>query len=188
MTRSERSRLVRKRIYDATYQLVNEKGSSYTIQDVCRRAGVSVGSFYHFYARKEAVANDIYIFFDEHMSSFLSGVSGSCSERISAAVSEAARYSSSLGAAFLRLSMNSIAGSDGDIITDESPLYLHIASCLEEGKQSGEFRFDGDPGYYARLFVTLFRGTLNWWTVHNGSFDICSVLDGYIALIIKAIS
>ena len=85
MTRSERSRLVRKRIYDATYQLVNEKGSSYTIQDVCQRAGVSVGSFYHFYARKEAVANDIYIFFDAHMSAFLPGVRGTCSERIAAA-------------------------------------------------------------------------------------------------------
>ncbi len=172
----------------ATYQLVNEKGSSYTIQDVCQRAGVSVGSFYHFYARKEAVANDIYIFFDAHMSAFLPGVRGTCSERIAAAVSEAARYSASLGAAFLRLSMNSIAGSDGDIITDESPLYLYIVSCLEEGRRSGEFRFDGDSGYYARLFITLFRGTLNWWTVHDGSFDINSVLDGYIALIIKALS
>lgn len=60
--RQKKSLETRKRIFDATYQLVNQYGDAYTVQDVCRLASVSVGSFYHFYKSKEEVTSDLYLF------------------------------------------------------------------------------------------------------------------------------
>ena len=50
--RQKKSLETRKRIFDATYQLVNRYGEAYTVQDVCRLASVSVGSVYQFYKSK----------------------------------------------------------------------------------------------------------------------------------------
>lgn len=176
MSRKEKSRLTRRRIYDATYHLVREKGLDYTVTDVCRRSGVSVGSFYHFYKSKEAVAQDIYIFFDEHMEGFLQSLTGSCEEKIENALCEAVSYSSSLGVQFLQLSINSIASHDGAVVHVESPLFAFLCRTIRESGYSLEEK----PDYYARFLITLFRGTLNWWTVNGGVFDIEKRMRSYV--------
>lgn len=50
----QRSRQTRKKLLDAVIQLAREKTyEAITVQDICRRAGVSTGSFYHQFGSKD---------------------------------------------------------------------------------------------------------------------------------------
>nr|WP_307906030.1 TetR/AcrR family transcriptional regulator [Clostridium botulinum] len=48
----------KKKLYDISTELMKTKGyDNVTIQEICKKAGVSVGSFYHYFESK----NDIFI-------------------------------------------------------------------------------------------------------------------------------
>lgn len=180
-SRKEKSLATRRRIFDATYELVNEKGFQYTVQDVCEKADVSVGSFYHFYPSKEAVTCDLYIFFEEHMKSFLSKENGDPEYIIHSVIKEMMSYSISLGVPFLRLSDSVLADNIQYSAVPESVSYNTIKKAVEDGAANGIFCLKHESIFYARLFITLFRGTLHWWTAQKGNFDPVELIDSYIS-------
>ena len=54
--RRERTAQVKARIITAATQLLKEKGMDYlTVSNICKVAGVSVGSFYHHFSNKDEV-------------------------------------------------------------------------------------------------------------------------------------
>ena len=48
-----------RKIYDAVQVLLEEKGNDMSVKDICKRAGIGVGTFYHYYPSKEDAIFDI---------------------------------------------------------------------------------------------------------------------------------
>ena len=47
------------KIYDAVQELLVEIGNDMSIKDICKRAGIGVGTFYHYYTSKDEAIFDI---------------------------------------------------------------------------------------------------------------------------------
>lgn len=176
--RQQKSLEIRKRIFETAYHLVNEYGEAFTIQDLCTTAQVSVGSFYHYYRSKEAVTEDLYIFFDDHMEKAALSLPEEPAERILALAREMTRYSMDLGLPFMRMSCRTVGGEN--LMRANSVSYSEIFETLKKGVCEGVFTCPRGEEYYARLFITLFRGNLHWWTVQGGNFDAVVRLQSYI--------
>ncbi len=59
MTRAEKSRVTRKNIIDAGFELLKEYGyDNLTVRNICDHAGVSTGTFYHFYQTKDDLMSE----------------------------------------------------------------------------------------------------------------------------------
>ena len=187
--RQKKSLETRKRIFDATYQLVNQYGEAYTVQDVCRLASVSVGSFYHFYKSKEEVTSDLYLVFDEHLEKEFPKLPEEPRERLLAITREMMRYSLEWGLPFLRLSCAQTSGEkESDLVREKSASFREIIRTLKAGEAQGIFHCPRGEEYYARYLITLFRGTLHWWTVRQGNIDGVERMEQYTEDFLKIIT
>lgn len=66
-SRKQQSIASRQRILDAALRLTGERGfDNVTIQDICTEAGMSVGAFYHYFKKKEAIILAWYGLADEY--------------------------------------------------------------------------------------------------------------------------
>ena len=62
LTRSEKSALTKHKIVDAAAQIMKEEGYvNLTVRKICMTAGVSTGSFYHFYKTKDDLVSEFLI-------------------------------------------------------------------------------------------------------------------------------
>ena len=187
--RQKKSLETRKRIFDATYQLVNQYGDAYTVQDVCHLASVSVGSFYHFYKSKEEVTSDLYLFFDTHMEKELLIMPEEPVARLKSITREMMRYSLEWGLPFLRLSCAQTSGEkEINLVHERSVSFQELVLTLKSGIEQGVFDCPRGEEYYARFLVTIFRGTLHWWTVQHGNFDGMERMEQYTEDFIKIIT
>lgn len=187
--RQKKSLETRKRIFDATYQLVNQYGDAYTVQDVCRLASVSVGSFYHFYKSKEEVTSDLYLFFDAHLEKEFTILPEEPVARLKAITREMMHYSLEWGLPFLRLSCSQTSGEkEIDLVHERSVSYQEIVRTLKAGEAQGVFCCPRGEEYYARFLITMFRGTLHWWTVQHGNFDGMERMEQYTEDFLKIIT
>ena len=60
-TRKEQAEETRNRIYTSAIELMEENGfGNFTIEDISRRAGVSVGAFYHYFDSKNDILAEIF--------------------------------------------------------------------------------------------------------------------------------
>lgn len=59
LTRAEKSELTKKKIIDAGFELLKEKGyDNLTVRNICDHADVSTGTFYHFYQTKDDLMSE----------------------------------------------------------------------------------------------------------------------------------
>lgn len=187
--RQKKSLETRKRIFDATYQLVNQYGDSYTVQDVCRLASVSVGSFYHFYKSKEEVTSDLYLFFDAHLEKEFPMMPKEPAARLKAITREMMRYSLEWGLPFLRLSCAQTSGEkEIDLVHERSVSFRELVRTLQAGEDQNVFYCPRGEEYYARFLITMFRGTLHWWTVQHGNFNGVERMEQYTEDFLKIIT
>lgn len=59
MENSIRKKQTLHKIYNAVQELVKEKGNDISVKEICQRAEIGVGTFYHYYSSKEAALFDI---------------------------------------------------------------------------------------------------------------------------------
>ena len=67
----------KKIIVDVIVKLMDEEGmKNVTIKDICDKANISVGAFYHYFSSKESVVDDMYQVMDEYFLYNMDSISG----------------------------------------------------------------------------------------------------------------
>jgi TetR/AcrR family fatty acid metabolism transcriptional regulator len=166
-----KSGLTKELVYKAALELMEEKGyRGATIRDICKRASVSVGTFYSYFNTKSDVIREIYLsgdnFFLESVTPQLEG--RSCLEQLRLFVRYYAQINLETGLDAVKVLFN----PDNEWFRQTRPMQQVLEEIIRRGQASGELRGAWEPAWLVDCFFDLLRGICYNWCVYDGSFDL----------------
>lgn len=190
--RQKQALVTRNRIFEATMRLGMDSGfEKLTINDVCKEASVSVGTFYHYFRSIDAVIQEQYSAYDQYIAETLadSPLYGSSEERLWQLFSLKYNYVSVRGAQFI---VRQYRGQFAQIETSNSVFYdenriMHktVVEILRAGVAAGEFSMDISPSFLANILLVFSRGITLDWALKAGNYDLKQTALSYLQVVMN---
>lgn len=177
----------KEKIYKTAVELMNKKGlNNITVEEVCKQAGVSVGSFYNCFKSKNDIMNEIYQVADEH---FLNTVApsikeGAFEDKLRKYFRFYAQYTIDRGLEFVKNLYNVY---NTMFIKKGRHMQMVLLAVIEEAQAAGEIRCDMTAEEIVEYLFIAARGIVYDWCLHNGSYDLHEYMDCYFARLIKTL-
>ena len=175
------------KIYNATFELIKSQGlQNVTVEAICLKAEVSVGSFYNSYKSKNDILMDIYIRADEY---FLDTIEkklkeGSFSDRILLFFDYYAKYNVTNGLDFVK----QLYSTENNLfIKSGRPMQAILQNIIEEGQKSGQLSTKMSSVEIVDYLFIAARGICFDWCLHNGEYDLDKFMVDYIGKLITII-
>lgn len=174
------------KILDAFYELIQEKGfSKTTTNDICDRAGVSNGCFFHHFPTKDDILKEWYLRFIENVSKKIDALEDKCAEeKILLYFDE---YTSLVMDMGLEIACNIFTGKNKTLgsHTHDSlkTLFDLTVEFLKDISLDEIYRAENIDRY----FLMVSRGVLLEWCVKDGGFDAKKKMHTVIQIGIDAI-
>jgi AcrR family transcriptional regulator len=180
--RERKKRALRRKIYQAAFELFLEKGFEHTtVEEIAERADVAKGTVFNYFPRKTsflaAVADDWTSRLVEDLGP-VEGWGGTTREKLERAclfLTDLAVQNPSLSRlAFFESLRHMHSPWNEGRITDEEPVRQFLAisrSVLRQGQLSKEIRPDIEPEHAAVLIESAFFRTLVRWLHERGSVE-----------------
>lgn len=177
-----KSELTKELVYKAALELMEEKGyRGATIRDICKRANVSVGTFYCYFNTKSDVIKEIYLsgdkFFLESVVPELEGKT--CFEQLCLFVRYYAQINLETGLDIVKVLFN----PDNEWFRQTRPMQNVLEGIILRGLSTGELRDKLDPDRLVDYFFDLLRGICYNWCVYDGRFDLEERMAGSLELL-----
>lgn len=175
------------RIYAAAIELMDRKGfERLTIADISRRAGVSVGAFYHHFRSKDDILAEIFRRADEY---FLTQVVGDLSqpaiqEQIVAYFDHYARFNAASGVEMTQQLFNPKVKL---FIQKGRPMQTILQDLIRKGQERDEIRGDAEPEELARLLFVMARGVVFEWSLYDGGYDLEATMHKYMQTLVSTL-
>ncbi|HHX74209.1 MAG TPA: TetR/AcrR family transcriptional regulator [Firmicutes bacterium] len=174
-------------IYKTAVRLMQSKGfDNITIEEICHKAGVSVGSFYNRFKSKYDVLSAI---FQEADNYFLQIVSAqirqfdSSAEKILHFFKYYGDYNMKSGVDFVKHLFN----AQNKMFTKGRPMQNVLQDIICQGQQAGEIRTDMTPEEISRYLFIAARGAVYDWCQHDGKYDLAAYLVRYMEMMLTSI-
>lgn len=175
--RAIQSQKTKKKIYIAALQVVEKKGfANMTIQDICKAADVSVGSFYHYFQSKNDVALYHFSSMDDYYRNVLTQASlgDTAVEKIYQYFYHYAKYHMSLSFELNKQWYSPV----GKLNVKKGRFMLDILKeIVQEGQENGELETDITSVEIAEFLIVVARGVALDWLYNDGNFDIVKRMD-----------
>jgi AcrR family transcriptional regulator len=177
----------RKKIYKTSVELLESKGlSNITVEEICKVAGVSVGSFYNCFKSKNDILNEIYRDADDY---FLFSVAeaintGSIDERIINFFCYYADYVTHRGIDFIKHLYNT---RNTMFIKKGRHMQTVLAKVIAEGQKSGELSSHMSPEKTVEYLFIAARGIVFDWCLYEGQYDLILFTRNYFEQFIKSL-
>ena len=176
----------KQKLADIAYEMFKEKDESEIgVREICAKAGVTTGSFYHHFSDKyDVLAAKL----DEHESYFtdfpdkefegstLDKILFFLSDHMADIVLEDGLRITKIIYMTNSLSKRSSAGFTGT-----------LSSLLESAYEAGEIKEGTDLEHYCNLLLMAFRGTVYAWCRTDGEFDLKETLREVIGIYLSNI-
>jgi len=171
-SRQTQAMKTKSKIYRTAFDLMEKKGyDNITIEEISKKAGVSVGAFYHYFKSKNDILYEIFHRADDYFREneaqikMVPGASG----RIAEFFKYYARYSILTGLEFTKHLYN----TEIKFFTVKDRYMLDLLrNIIEEGRQSGEIdRVMSTDELCDFLFITA-RGIVFDWCLYDGNYDL----------------
>ncbi len=168
----------RQKIFDTALQLFNKKGyDRVTVDDVCKKAGISKGTFYNYFKSKDQIIIEEFLKIDHYYQEMLPEINSKESylERMKTFARLSLKYISEQGAPTVRIayySQLSPSIKTSPIVSPKRPLYQMAERLAREAQENGELRGDIPSEEIANTVIRAMRGIIYEWCLHNGKFDL----------------
>jgi TetR/AcrR family transcriptional regulator, fatty acid metabolism regulator protein len=185
--RHEQALETKDRIYSAAIDLMDREGfENITIADISKKAGVSVGAFYHYFTSKNDILADIFYKVDEYFSTqVISGLKeGSIPEKIIEYFSYYAKFSVRSG---VELTQQLFKPQIKFFIENNRPMVTLLEDLIREGQQKKEIRADDSPKEIAKFLIVMARGVVFDWSVYDGSYDLEAQMHNYMECLVSTL-
>ncbi len=160
----------KERIYRSAVDLFMERSyEEVKISDICEKADVSIGVFYHYFPSKGHIFNEGYLSFEKDLRHYLAGLTVDPLETLRLTVDFYLKANSDLGpvyrSVFLR---NQLEIKDSQVIRNlmRTTLREFVDRAVSEGFLTG------DPREIAELLIRSLRGHIFEWALFDGTFDL----------------
>jgi TetR/AcrR family transcriptional regulator, fatty acid metabolism regulator protein len=186
--RQEQALETKDRIYSAAINLMDREGfENITIVDISKKAGVSVGAFYHYFTSKNDILAEIFHKADEYFSTqVISRLKmGSTPEKIVEYFDHYAKFNVNSG---VELTQQLFNPKVKFFIKKDRPMLTILEDLIQEGQQRKEIRADEDSDELSRFLFVMARGIVFEWSVYDGSYDLEATMHKYIERIVSTLT
>jgi len=194
-SRKKQAIATRKRIHKTALNIFKKRGyENVTIDEICDKAGVSIGTFYRYFQSKDMVIRGFYTAgfeaFEEHVEKELNEHK-SVIERMFLLGSMVMEYISDMGSdqyqIVFRTQLN-INNSNLGVEYNKGAYYGTLKRLIEEGQANGEIRTDLPCDDIAKILYNCGRGMIYDWSVMSkGQFDLVKVSQKMYKLMIESL-
>ena len=160
-------------------ELITERGyDKVTIEQICKKAGVSVGAFYHHFSSKEGIFVHGYQQTDLLFAEQLQGRFRSSNaidrivELIDFQIEIAASYNIDM---LIQIYKAQINAANRFLLSEQRTLPRILTHIIAEGQERGEVATSMRPEEMCTFILRFSRGIIYDWCVHNGDYDLPQV-------------
>ena len=193
--RQEQAQETKRRLREAALSLFAEKDLlDTTIAEICRKAGVSVGNFYHYYTAKEDIITEAYQVLDEE---FLKELENRTYENSSEAlealfcreIEAISRFGPRPCSQILQMQLRRVENADENVPGTDGFGRPYVCRLLAEARERGEFICgECTDEELAEKMRRMSYGLLFDWCVREGEFDILETARSEIRLFLSVFS
>lgn len=176
------------RLFQAAVALLAEQDfDSITIRDIVARAGVSIGTFYNYYANKMEVFYETYRVADHYFTDTVAPqlTQPTAYQRILAFFRHYARYSGEL----TDMRMTKLLYNPDNPFFNRDPhqgIVGVLMRQLQEGLDSGELAGEDTAEEIAEYLMIAVRGLVYHWCTCDGGYDLAAATDKFAVRLLKA--
>ena len=189
MTRvQEKQALKRKDIIEAIIPMIETRPfEEISVEDICNRAGISVGSFYHYFEKKSDILVGLFSRIDSYMEKEAFPLMNSKDETENLRVFARSwlSYIESNGLEHSRL-ISSINATDFTINGEERSSAARLQEHFARGQKQGVLDASQSAKDAAALFMIALRGLALDWTRRNAAYPLMERGEIYTEYLIKA--
>ena len=186
--RQEQALETKERIYSAAIDLMDQEGfENITIADISKKAGVSVGAFYHYFTSKNDILAEIFHKADEFFSTqVVSGLKmGSTPEKIVEYFDYYAKFNLRSG---VELTQQIFNPKIKFFIKKDRPMLTILEDLIQEGQEKKEIKADDDPEELSRFLFVMARGIVFEWSIYDGSYDLEAQMHKYMGSLVSTLA
>jgi len=160
------------RIYNASIDLFDKQGfENTTIEDISKKAGVSVGAFYHYFPSKSDIYYEMFERIDEYYRSTVEKLlcKEDFYENIILFFQYYARYNAGRGID----SIKQLYATQTSLFLDKDRhLYMLLARILKQGEEKDQITKEMEISEIDDLLCVTSRGLIYDWVLHGGTYDL----------------
>lgn len=170
----------RGKIIAAAWMLFYEQGYEDTrVDEIIRKAGISKGSFYHYFKGKDALLGTLAYLFDEKYEELMDVMNPEmgCFEKLLYLNNELfAMIENSISLDLLaRLLSTQLITRGEKSLLDRSRLYYRMLNrIVQEGQKTGDLRTDVSAGEIVKAYAVCERAFLYDWCISGGEYSLRS--------------
>lgn len=178
LSRKQQAEETRRKLAETALRLYASKGyDRVAVDDICRQAGVSKGTFYVHFKSKDQVLVEEFLELDRFYLDSLAEIAGLGTgvERLLALGRTSLRHLSGLGKDYLKAALSSqIAPSRGPspLASKARASYKVALRLVREAQKEGELRGDLSSEEITLALVRAVRGIVFEWCLLDGRFDL----------------
>jgi TetR/AcrR family transcriptional regulator, fatty acid metabolism regulator protein len=172
------------RIYETAVNLMQAHGfEKITVEEICKEAGVAVGSFYYHFQSKNDILTEIFHRADEYFVAHRKEIirEKDAPTQIATFFQKYAKYTASTDIEFTKHLYNT---NNKYFLTTDREMYQLLRSVIEKGQQqqtiTDAMTADEIVNY---LFVSA-RGLVFDWCLHDGEYNLEKAVAKYFARLI----
>ena len=174
-------------IYKTAIEMMEQKGfQNIRVEEICKAAGVSIGSFYNCFKTKYEILDEVFKKLDNYILQIAPQKleQGTAVERILAFFEIYADYNVNRGTDFTK----QLYGVQNNLfITKGRHLQAVLRNIIEAGQNSGELNNDITADDAVEYLFVAVRGAVYNWCLYDGKFDLIEYVSNYVKKLIKAI-
>lgn len=181
------------RIFNSAIDLFNEFGfENVTIEDICKKASVSVGLFYNYFDSKDQIIVEVFNTLDLDYEEAYNELpeNSDVLEKLLLMVNYIATSTQSLGESFLRIVYRRfliLERENVSLLNEDRPIYKYLNVFIEEGQQSGQITSKLDAKEIQFIILNVIRGVFFQWALYDGSFDLVPETEKAVSALLNGI-
>lgn len=169
------------RVYNTAVELMEQKGfQNITVEEICKKAGVSVGTFYNCFKSKNDIIDVVFKvaddFFREVVEEKLKKEKN-IHDKIVEYFRCYAEYNNDRGIEFIKQLYNV---QNNLFVTKGRYMQAVLDAIIDEGQKSGQISGDMSPPEIVEYLFIAVRGVIYNWCLHDGKFNLSEFTANYV--------
>lgn len=184
-SRKKQALETKNKIYQASIKLIEQKGyNDMKIDDICKIAGVSVGSFYNYFKSKIDILVEIFDRADNYFENIVEkNLSGKNSEEnIIIFFEYYAKYNLFTGLDTVKQLYNP---NNTLFITKGRYMQELLIKTIQNGQEKNEILINKTAEEITEYLFVAARGIIYDWCIHDGSYDLIDFTKNYFKNLIE---
>jgi TetR/AcrR family transcriptional regulator, fatty acid metabolism regulator protein len=186
MTKRKKQALkTKENIFNSAIAVMQKHGfEEATIEQICKKARVSVGSFYNYFKSKNDLLFQVYEYADQYYKDIVAPEleSVDLKQKVLIFFKHYALYNEKTGVDFVKR----LYGNYENKLFIKHDRYMHelMHTVLVSARKNGELKTDIPAGEIEQFMFILARGVVSDWCLYDGKYDLSKKLLDYFEFIL----